>query len=65
MDQNKQYIDGLLYAYKLMEHYTKAGIYMIPITGIMDKVLNEIRSQSKLDLSDIDISPPLWHRPQD
>jgi len=65
MDQEKQYIDGLLYTYKLMEHYTKAGIYHIPITMIMDKVLNEIRSQSKLDLSDLNISPPLWHRPQD
>ena len=65
MDQDKEYIDGLLYAYKLMEHYTKIGVYNIPITRIMDKILTEIRSQSKLDLSEMNISQPLWHRPQD
>lgn len=63
MDQDKTYVDGLLYAYKLLEAPTKAGVYVVPITGIMEKILTEIRSQSKLDLSDIEIDPPLWFRP--
>ena len=69
MDQDKTYVDGLLYAYKLMENSAKAGVYVIPITGIMDKILTEIRSQSQLDLSHIEQLETfeqffeIWHRP--
>lgn len=63
MDQDKTYTDGLVYAYKLMERYTKVGVYVIPVTGIMNGILNEIRSESKLDLSNIEIDQPLWYRP--
>jgi len=69
MDQDKTYVDGLLYAYKIMENYTKAGVYVMPVNGIMDKILTEIRSQSQLDLSHIEQLETfeqffeIWHRP--
>mgnify|MGYP003349422669 FL=1 len=71
MDQEKTYVDGLVYAYKLLEGFTKVGIYNAPITGVMNDIITEIRSQSKLDLLDIDIDDitksvwEIWHRPKD